>query len=192
MEFLNFFNWYTLIFIIFIVFIVINIFPLMFFLVPEIFILAVFWLCVSWKISFLYWFLAMFLWSVLWETFSYYLWYRWINIDKYKNQKLNDFFIHFKKNEVKYLIIWKLLPFITWLIPVLAWIIKMNFIKFFIINTFIVFYSLFITFIFLYFWNKVIDKYFFEYKFEIVLFIFVILFISLFIKIYKNKLWKKS
>lgn len=189
MDFFSQFSWIYLYLVIFIVFIIINIFPVMFFLLPELFILTVFWLYLWWFIDLYLWFLSMFLWRVLWETISYIIWTRWNKIFiKYKNDKITDFVEKLKKNPIKTLFIGKLLPIFTWIVPFLSWLIRLNFYKFFIVNTLMIFWGLVMTFYFLYIWNIAIDKYFSDFKEYIICFIIFIILI-LFIK--KIFLWRK-
>jgi len=176
-----------------IIFGLINIFPIMIFASPELFIMWVIYLVVSWKITLNIAFLTMVLWSIIWENISYLLWYKWkdalkeTKILKKNKDKILAFEENLIKNPIKYLFIWKLLPFTTWIIPIFAWYLKIDFKKFLIINSIMVFWWIFSISFVIYTGNNLLDTYLKTYKKEIIFFIIFVLFIFLVKKIIVKK-----
>ena len=176
-------------FIIFTGMLITNIFPIMFFILPDIFIFLWIFLVkngIFWLIPYI----SIVIWASIWEFINFYLWYKYSEkvlkspiMQKNISQKLIE---KFKKNPNKTLIVWKLIPWIIWISPIIAWIIKMKPIKFFVINSCMVCIAIWITFIIWLLWINIWEKIFWE-KIWIILIIFIlILFIYHIIKYYKK------
>lgn len=163
-----------------------NIFPIMFFLFPEIIITSSIYLANETKISIYLVFVFCFIWAIIWETISFFIWKK-IKIDYiyrfFKKENVDKLKEVFLKHHKKSIIIGKMMPWITWLVPVFFWLIHYNFKKFFLINSLMIFYSLASFFITIVLWFSIFDLYFKEYK--IYLFWVLILFF-LFFPIYKK------
>jgi len=185
--FLNIPDNFLIIFII-IIFLIINIIPVMIFVTPELFIMWIVYMVVIWKISIFTAIIAMVLWSIIWEIISYILWYKWkkilfkINFITKNKQKIQIFEKKLRENPIRYLIIWKLLPFTTWFVPIVAWYLKIDFKKFFIINSIMVFWWIFSIFFIMYTGNNLLDIYLKAYKKELIITLFIIF---IFIFLYK-------
>ena len=130
--------------------IIANIFPVMFFLYPDIFIFL--WIFLATK--FLPWwipYLLLIIWAFIGETISYFIWYKyWEKILNHKfiknNQKIIKLVEKIKKNQIKTLIVGKLIPWVVRIMPVVSWAIKMDLKKFLIINFLMIVYG--ITYLF--------------------------------------------
>jgi len=175
-----------------IIFGVINIFPIMIFASPELFIMRVVYLAISSKINIFLALISMILWSIIWENISYLLWYKWKDILKEtkilkKNKdKILAFEENLKKNPIKYLFIWKLLPFTTWIVPIFAWYLKIDFRKFFIINSIMVFWWVFSIFFIMYTGNNLLNIYLKTYKKELIIALVSIFIFMIFYKIFSS------
>lgn len=163
-----------------------NLFPIMFFLFPEIIITWVIYLWKQGNLSIYLIFFFCLIGAIIWETISYFIW------KKLKKEKLYKYFKQeniekieqiFHTHHKKSIIIWKMLPWITWLVPVFFWFIKYDFKKFFILNSLMIFYSLATFFATIYIWFSLFDYFFKEYS----LYLFLLL-ISFFVftHIYKK------
>ena len=165
-----------------------NIFPIMFFVLPEIFIFL--WIFLA---KFLPWYipyLSIVLWAIIWEWINFYLWYKyWEKIleKKFFQKDLVKTYIEkLKNNPVKTLVIWKLIPGVIWIIPILSWVIKMNPWKFMITNSVMVAFSIFNMFLIWYFWISIFEKYFWPKVYIVIWILLVILLIYHAIKIIKK------
>lgn len=167
-----------------------NIFPVMFFLFPEIIITSSIYLASETHISIYFVFLFSFIWAVLWETFSFFIWkkikkeflYRFFK--KENVEKLKEIF---HKHHKKSIIIGKMMPGVTWLVPVFFWLIHYDFKKFFLINSIMIFYSLATFFFSIVVWFSIFDMYLSEYKIHLfVILIIFFIFFHLYKKIKKN------
>lgn len=125
-------------FIIFFWILITNIVPIMFFVYPDVFIFISVFIV---KQNLLVWyvpFIILIFWAWIGEIISYYIWRKyWVKILNYKffQKDISKKWIEkLKKNSVKTLIIWKVLPAIGWFIPVLSWITKMDPKKFVILD----------------------------------------------------------
>jgi len=111
-----------------------NIVPVMFFLYPDIFIFISIFLVKKWILMwYIPWWLLI-VWAFIWEYISFYIWKKyWVHIleHKYFQKDISKKWIKkLEQNWVKTLIIWKVLPWIWWFIPVLSGITKMDTKKF--------------------------------------------------------------
>ncbi len=113
-----------------------NIVPVMFFFYPDIFVFISVFLIQNWILP---WYIPwglLIVWAFIWEYISFYIWKKyWIHILEHKffQKDLSKKWIEkLRKNWVKTLIIWKLLPWVWWFIPVLSWITKIDTKKFLI------------------------------------------------------------
>jgi len=124
--------------------IIANIFPIMFILYPDIFIFL--WIFLATK--FLPWwipYLLLIIWAFIWESISYFIWYKyWEKILQHKliknNKKVIKILEKIKENQVKTLVIWKLVPGIVRIIPVISGAIKMDLKKFLLFNFLMIVY----------------------------------------------------
>jgi len=127
-----------------------NIFPIMFFILPDIFIFLGIFLVKSGNNIFLP-YISLVIWASIWEFINFYLWYNYsetILKNKLMQKNISQKLIkNFQKNPIKTLVLWKLIPWIIWIIPIISWIIKMKPLKFFIINTIMVCIAIWIAFI---------------------------------------------
>ncbi len=171
-----------------------NLFPIMFFLFPEIIITWAIYLQKQGNVSVYLVFIFLLIWAIIWETISYFI---WKNIKKEKLYKYfkqenvekieNIFHAHHKKS----IIIGKILPGITWLVPVFFWFIKYDFKNFFILNSLMIFYSLATFFATIFIWFSLFDYYLKEYSIYLFL---AIIFFFVFSHLYKKisiKNWQK-
>lgn len=170
-----------------------NIFPIMFVLLPELIIVTSIYYSTQTWISIYIIFVFALIWAILWETISFFIWKKLNNnflykfIKKEKIEKLKDIFT---KHNKKSIIIWKMMPWITWLVPVFFWLINYDFKKFFLLNSIMIFYSLAVFYFSLFVWFSVFEKFFGDYIWH--LFIFLILlfvFLALY-NYYKERKWK--
>ena len=145
-----------------------NIVPVMFFFYPDIFVFISVFLIKNWIVS---WYIPWWLLIVgafIWESISFFIWKKyWIHIldhKFFKKDLAQKWLEKLRKNWVKTLIIWKLLPWVWWFIPVLSWITKIDTKKFliwdFIMITYAVSAVFFSWLVWLYFaeqwfWKKV-------------------------------------
>jgi len=165
-----------------------NIFPVMFFVLPEIFIFL--WIFLS---KFLPWhipYLSIVLWAIIWEWINFYLWYKyWEKILEkkfFQKDLVKTYIKKLKNNPIKTLVIWKLIPGVIWIIPILSWVIKMNPWKFMITNSVMVAFSIFNMFLIWYFWISIFEKYFWPKVYIVIWILLVILLIYHAIKIIKK------
>ncbi len=111
-----------------------NIVPLMFFIYPEIFIFISIFLVKNWILPWYSSWWLLIIWAFIWEYISFYIWKKyWIHIldHKFFQKGLSKKWIgKLKENWIKTLIIWKMLPWIWWFIPVLSGITKLDTKKF--------------------------------------------------------------
>jgi membrane protein DedA with SNARE-associated domain len=163
-----------------------NLFPIMFFFFPEIVITSSVYIVKEWNISIYVVFLFCLFWAIIWETTSYFIG-KHINKDKlYKYfweervKKIESIFLtHHKKS----IIIWKMLPRVTRIVPVFFGFIRYDFKRFFMLNSLMIIYSLTTSMISLFVGFAVFDYYFKDYSFY--LFIILII-IFVFPHIYKK------
>ena len=164
--------------IIFFALIITNIFPVMFFVLPDIFIYLWLFLVKNGQIWYIPYLVIVF-WAIIWEWINYFIWYKfWKKLLKesyMENEKIKKWIEKIRKNPIKNIAIWKLIPGIIWLIPLLAGFLKIDFIKFFIVNSIMVFVSIAIVFLWYFGVLSILEKYFW-YKiwilFAVILFVF--------------------
>jgi len=138
--------------------IIANIFPIMFFLYPDIFIFL--WIFLATKfVPVRVPYILLIIWAFIGETISYFIGYKyWDKILTHKfiqnNEKIIKFVEKLKNNQVKTLVIGKLIPWIVRVIPVISWAIKMDLKKFLIINFFMIVYGITYLFIVWLVWFK--------------------------------------
>lgn len=144
-----------------------NIVPVMFFIYPDIALL--FGVFLAKKVVVWYWYIPyilLILWAYLWEIISFYIWKKyWNKILDYKFFKKDvskKRIERFHRNSIKTLIIWKLVPWVVWFIPVFSWITKMDSKKFLIINLIMVTYSISMTFLFMLLGVNLLEKHIWE------------------------------
>lgn len=163
-----------------------NLFPIMFFFFPEIVITSVIYLSGEWKSSIYLIFVFCLIWAIIWETISYFIG-KHIKKEKlykyFKEENIKKIESIFLTHHKKSIIIWKMLPGITWLVPVFFGFIKYDFKKFFILNSLMIFYSLATFFATIFIGFSLFDYFFKEYSFY--LFILLII-IFIFPHIYKK------
>jgi len=172
---------------VFIIILITNIFPLMFFILPE---FAIFlWIFISKKITI--WYISytlLILWALIWEFISYYIGYKYgykILENKFlQNNFIKNWLYKLKKHPIKMIIIWKTTPWITWVIPILSWMLKINFIKFTIFNFIMVIISISSIFFIWLLWISFLEQFSWEYIWYIS---FTILIIYIIYHIYKIK-----
>jgi len=158
--------------------IITNIFPIMFFILPEIFIFWGIFLAkhINWYIPYL----AIVLWAIIWEQINFYLGYKyWKKILKtkfFQHNLVEKYMNKLKNNQVKTIIIWKLIPGVIWIIPILSGILKINPIKFFIINSIMITLAILNMFLIWYFgiyvWEKFLWKNIYIITWIFILFLF--------------------
>ena len=154
------------IFITFFWMIIANIFPIMFFIYPDIFIFL--WIFLATKFLPVWIpYILLILWAFIWETISYFIWYKYgdkILTHKFikNNKKIIELVEKIKKNQVKTLIIWKLIPGVVRLIPVVSWAIKMDLKKFLIVNFLMIVYGITYLFVVWLVWFKIAFKFLWE------------------------------
>ncbi len=141
-----------------------NIVPLMFFIYPDVFIfISVFLIknrILPWYIP---WWLLI-IWAFIWEYISFYIWKKyWIHIldHKFFQKGLSKKWIgKLKENWIKTLIIWKMLPWIWWFIPVLSGITKLDTKKFLILDFIMILYGISLVFFSWLLWLNVAEEWF--------------------------------
>ena len=113
--------------------IIANIVPITFVLYPDIFVFLGIFLASKFFPWWIPWLVLIF-WAFLGEIISYYIGYKfWVKIlekDFFQKENVKSWIDKLKKNQVKTLLMWKLIPWIVRIIPVLAGSIKMDFKKF--------------------------------------------------------------
>jgi len=111
-----------------------NIVPVMFFFYPDIFIFISVFLVKNWLISWYIPWLLLIIWALIWEYISFFIWkmyWKKILEHKYFQKDLIKKWVEkLYKNGVKTLIIWKIIPWVWWFIPVLSWITNLETKKF--------------------------------------------------------------
>lgn len=148
--------------VVFILIIISNIFPLMFFILPDI---AVFlWIFIAKKITVWYIpYILLIVWAFIWEFISYLIWYKyWYKILEHKylqKDLLQNWIQKLKKNPIKILILWKITPWITRFIAVLSWCLKTDIKKYAIINLIMLIYSISFMFVVWLVWINFLWKY---------------------------------
>lgn len=163
-----------------------NLFPIMFFLFPEIIITSSIYLSSETHISIYLVFLFSLFWAIIWETISFFIWkhikkdFLYKFFKKENVDKLKDIF---HKHHKKSIIIGKMMPGITWLVPVFFGLIHYDFKKFFILNSLMILYSLATFFFSIVVWFSIFDMYFSEYKIHLFI-ILLIFFVS--VPLYKK------
>jgi len=164
-----------------------NIFPIMFFVIPDI---AIFlWIFIAKKITVWYIpYILLIIWAFLWEFISYYMWYKyWYKILEHKFLKkdiIQKWINKLKEHPIKTLILWKLTPWVTRFIAILSGSLKTEPIKFSIINLIMIVYSISWMFLVRLIWISFLEKYLWEYIWYI---LFIGLIIYIFYHIYKIK-----
>ena len=120
-------------FITFVWMIISNIVPITFVLYPDIFVFLGIFLAIKFFPWWIPW-LALIFWALIWEIISYFIWYKYgiklLEKNFFQKKNIKILIRKLKSNQVKMLIIWKLIPAIVRFIPVLAGAIKMDFKKF--------------------------------------------------------------
>lgn len=182
--------WYI---VIFLLIIIVNIFPVAFFIYPQIILIFAIFLVENTSLWY-FMIIVLILWSLIWESISYFLWkILWKKIlNKRKKDKkyITKFIISIKKNPIKTIFIWKFTPVIFAFIPLLSWITKINFFKFFIINAITTICAiLYIGFIML-IWFKSINFILFQDNYLLIILWIILLFATIFYIFKKKKLWK--
>ncbi len=131
--------------IVFIGIIITNIFPVMIFVYPDIFIFLGLFLAVKFFPWYVVWVVLVFG-AFIWEIISYFIWSNfWNKILKFKffqNQKIIEWIANMKNNSGKYFLIWKLIPGVVRVAPVVAWIIKMEIKKFLLLDFIMIIYGI--------------------------------------------------
>jgi len=165
-----------------------NVFPFMFFVFPEIIITSAIYHSTENLNSIYIIFIFSLFWAIIWETISFFIGkninsnflYKYIKQDKLK--KLTDIFT---KHGTKSIITWKLLPWITWFVPVFFGFIQYEFKKFFLLNSIMILYSLLIFFILIKSLFVLTDLYLSDYKLTIFI---IIIAIFIILHLFKNKI----
>ncbi|MDD5213535.1 MAG: VTT domain-containing protein [Candidatus Gracilibacteria bacterium] len=163
-----------------------NLFPIMFFLFPEIIITSVIYLSGERKVSIYMIFVFCLVGAIIGETMSYFIG-KHIKKEKlykyFKQENIEKIEAIFHTHHKKSIIIGKMLPGITWLVPVFFGFIKYDFKKFFILNSLMIFYSLATFFATIFIGFSIFEYFFKEYS----LYLFIILIIIfVFPHIYKK------
>ncbi len=173
--------------IVFSIMLITNIFPVMIFILPDI---AIFlWIFIANKVSVWYVpYILLIIWAFLWELISYFMWYKyWKKILQHKLLKkdiVDTWVRKLKQHRIKTLIIWKLIPWVMWFMPVLSWTIKINPILFSIINFIMIIYSISLMFFIWTTWLELLENYVWEYIWYL---LFTILLIYIVYHIYSIK-----
>lgn len=171
-----------------------NIVPITFFLYPDIILL--FWVFLAKKVVVWYWYIPFILLIVsayLGEIISFHIWRKyWKKLLDYKffRKDVSKKRIEkFQRNSVKTLIIWKIMPWVVWFVPVFSWITRMDFKKFLIVNLIMVTYSISMTFLIMLFGINLLESHIWK-NVWIFVWIFLITYMIAHI-IYKMKIKKK-
>lgn len=131
--------------VIFILMTISNIFPIMFFILPDI---AIFlWIFIAKKMTVWYIpYILLIVWAFIWEFISYLIWYKyWYKIleHKYLQKDIVQKWINkLEQNPIRILIIWKITPWVSRFIAVLSGCLKTNPIKYAIVNFIMVIYGI--------------------------------------------------
>jgi len=165
-----------------------NIFPIMFFILPEIFIFLWIFLAkhIAWYIPYIF----IILWAIIWEQINFYLWYK--NWEKILNTKFfqkdisQKYIKKLKKHQIKTIIIWKLIPWIIWIIPILSGVIKMNPWKFFILNSIMITIAITNMFLIWYFGISIWEKYLWPNIYVVIWVILIFILLVHLVKIIKK------
>ena len=178
----------------FVLMIVTNIFPIMIFIYPDI---AIFlWVFIAKEITIWYIpYIILIIWAFIWEFISYLIWYRyWHKILEHRFLKKNiakKWIEKLKQKPIKTLIIWKLLPWIVWIIPILSGALKTNPVKFTIVDLIMIIYSISLMFLVRLIWISFLERYLWKHI-RYIVFIGIILYVFYHIyKIIKNN-WIKE
>ncbi len=191
-EFLlnNIAYWY---YVIFFLIIIVNIFPVAFFVYPQIILILAVFLVENSPI----WYsmiIVLIIWSLIWESISYFLWkILWKKIlNKRKEQKkyIKKIIVSIKKNPIKTIFVWKFTPIIFTFIPLVSGITKINFFKFLLVNSIATTLSiLYISFIVL-IWLKSINFILFQENYLLIILSLILIMLVLFYIVKKKKSWK--
>lgn len=175
-------------FVIFISIIIVNIFPFMFIVYPHIIVFLGVFLFKEFWVEWYFLYLLLILWSIIWEIISYYLWYIYwkkiLNNNIFHKFGLKKITKKIHNNKYKTIFFWKLTPGLFGFIPISYWMLKVEFIYFFVFNTIITIFSISYVFLISYFSIEIFDKYFWKYLLYFILFLIII---YLIISILRNK-----
>jgi len=147
--------------------IIANIVPITFVLYPDIFVFLGIFLATKFLSWWIPWLILIFA-ALIGEIISYFIWYKyWVKVlekDFFQKENVKPWIEKLRNNQIKTLIIGKMLPGVVRFIPILAGAIKMDFKKFLIYDFLMIVYG--ISYLFLvwivglkvalhFFWEKV-------------------------------------